>query len=81
MDPGDVVRSRDGTQQVSLATRTDARVMHVVEEVLIAFRGMGAKDDELDAERRRLLTEADYFAEWCQDMPQWHPGAFYTPLP
>ena len=38
-------------------------------EVMHAFRGMGAGEDELREERVRLMTDASYLREWTS--PSW----------
>lgn len=68
------VRSRDGRSVVCL--RSGER--DIVEAVLQAFRDMGAAN--IAKERTRLQTDTAYFADWCQDMPDWHDGAFYMPV-
>ena len=45
-----------------------------LEYVLAQFAAMGATDAELDAERTRLLTEDDYYREWCDRITEWCPA-------
>lgn len=73
-----IVTSRDGTLRVCLSRHVNAQKEDLIQEVLECFRAMGATEEDIAADHSQLLTNEQYFAEWCQDMPLWHSGAFYA---
>lgn len=80
MDPGDYVRTADGSHVVCLFSKVDARCADVWDTVLAQFVAMGATSTSANADAWRIQHDSKFHHEWAVLLPCWAPSlAYYVP--